>query len=320
MEYIFVVVGIVLILLGANWLVDGGSAIAKRFGISDMVIGLTIVAMGTSAPELSVNVFSAISGSTDIALGNVVGSNIGNIFLILGITALISPIPINKNTKWIEIPFNLFAVLILLLLANDAIVNDGDASSSLSRIDGVVMLLFMGLFLAYTYKTAKRGIGGAIADEIKVMPTWKSVSFVVLGFTGLIIGGKILVTGAVDIASAWGMSEKVIGLTIVAIGTSLPELATSIVAAIKGKTDIAVGNVIGSNIFNILLILGITSFIKEIPLVGTINYDLLIMLLASFLLFITAFTFRRNKVDRWEGIIFLLIYAGYLTFTITAVK
>lgn len=316
MDYLFIILGITFILLGANWLVDGGSAIAKKFGISDMMIGLTIVAMGTSAPELSVNIFSAINGSTDIAIGNVVGSNIGNIFLILGITAIICPIPINKNTKWIEIPFNLFAALILLLLANDNIINQYGNQSSLSRIDGIIMLLFMSLFLAYTYKTAKRGIGGGMNENVKTMPIWRSTSLILIGFVGLIGGGKLLVDSAVSIASNIGMSQKVIGLTIVAIGTSIPELATSVVAAIKGKTDIAVGNIIGSNIFNVLFVLGSTAIISEIPLIATVNYDLIVMLFASLFLFITAFTFKKNKVDRWEGVIFLVVYILYLIFTI----
>jgi len=307
--------GIAVIILSAGWLVDGASSLAKKIGISDMVIGLTIVAFGTSSPELAVNIFSAISGATDIAIGNIIGSNICNIMLILGVSALIYPLAINNNTKWKEIPLSLLAAVVLLFMTNDVFINNDQAGDFLSRGDGLVLLCFMMIFLSYTYILALKG-EVSVEEYVEIIPVWKSLLMIGAGLTGLFLGGKYLVVGAIDIARMIGISEKVIGLTIVAIGTSLPELATSAVAAYKKKTDIAVGNVIGSNIFNIFFVLGITSVINPLPFNKTVNIDLAFCISASLLLFLTTFTFRRSSIDRFEGAFFLVLYVSYLVYLV----
>lgn len=306
--------GIALVIFSANWLVDGASSIAKKFGLSDLVIGLTIVAFGTSAPELTVNLFSALQGNTDIAIGNVLGSNIANIFLILGVASIIYPLSIQRNTTWKEIPLSFLAAVVLGILANDQLIDGSAAGSFVSRIDGLVLLCFFVIFMVYTAEIARNQTD---TDEgIKPMPLWKSGLLVVAGLLGLFFGGKFLVEGAVNIAEQLGMSQKLIGLTIVAIGTSLPELATSIVAALKKKTDIAIGNVVGSNIFNIFFILGITSTVQPLPFSPSINLDILVTIFASFILFLSTMVIGQRKVVRAEGIIFLLIYIVYIVYSI----
>ena len=315
MTYLFLIGGIVAIVLSANWLVEGASSIAKKFGISDLVVGLTIVAFGTSAPELTINIFSAMEGSTDIAIGNVLGSNIANIFLILGISAIIYPLVIQKNTTWKEIPFSLLAAVVLGIIANDVWIDGNPAGNFVSAIDGLVLLAFFIIFLVYTLEIAKEQ--QAVTDELtKFLPMWKAILFVVLGLLGLYFGGKYFVQGAIEIASQLGMSERLIGLTIVAVGTSLPEMATSVVAAYKKNADIAVGNVVGSNIFNIFFILGVTALIKPLPFTAASNFDIMVTIAASLLLFLTTLTLGRKKVDRVEGVIFLLLYGAYLFYII----
>ncbi|HOP62824.1 MAG TPA: calcium/sodium antiporter [Spirochaetota bacterium] len=314
-SFVFLCGGLAAIIFSAGWLVDGASSLAKRFGISDMVIGLTIVAFGTSAPELTVNIFSAVKGSTDIAIGNIIGSNISNILLILGTTSLIYPLAINNNTKWKEIPLSLLAAVVLLVMANDIAVNNDVSGDFLSRGDGIILLCFMMIFFSYTYILAMKG-EVAQDEHVKNLPVWRSTLFVLAGIIGLFVGGKYLVEGAVDIAKMIGISERVIGLTIVAVGTSLPELATSAVAAYRRKTDIAVGNVIGSNIFNIFLVLGITSVINPLPFNNTINLDIAVCIVASLILFLTTFTFKRSYIDRGEGGFFLVLYFSYIIYLI----
>ncbi|NJK95156.1 MAG: calcium/sodium antiporter [Bacteroidales bacterium] len=322
MDILFLIGGIAVVILGANWLVDGASAIAKKLGISDIVVGLTIVAFGTSAPELTVNIFSALKGSTDIAIGNVLGSNISNILLILGITCLINPVEILTATKWKEIPFSLLAVLVMGIVSNDVLI-DGANSNFISMIDGFILLSFMTIFMVYTFEMARRQSNAVPVDiytttegsgsQISLI---KAIFFIGLGLLALFFGGKYLVEGAVSIAKILGMSEKVIGLTIIAIGTSLPELATSAVAAYKKKSDIAVGNIVGSNIFNVFFVLGTTSVITPIPFDSSVNFDIGVAMIASILLFVTTVTFRKQKIDRVEGLIFLSIYTGYIAFSI----
>lgn len=316
MTYLFLVGGIVAIVLSANWLVEGASSIAKKFGISDLVVGLTIVAFGTSAPELTINIFSALEGSTDIAIGNVLGSNIANIFLILGISAIIYPLVIQKNTTWKEIPFSLLAAVVLGIIANDELIDNSPTGNFVSAADGLVLLCFFVIFLVYTLEITKSQ--PAAAEEVvgKPLPFWRASLYVVLGLLGLYFGGKYFVQGAISIASELGMSERLIGLTIVAVGTSLPELATSVVAAYRKNADIAVGNVVGSNIFNIFLILGLTSVIKPLPFSAASNFDIMVTIAASLLLFLTTMTFGRKKIDRVEGVIFLLLYGAYLFYII----
>lgn len=312
MSYIFIIGGIVAIALSANWLVDGASSLAKRFGISDIVIGLTVVAFGTSAPELTINLISAFKGSTDIAIGNILGSNIMNIFLILGISAIIHPLVIQKNTTWKEIPLSLLAAVVLGIMANDVWLNNDPAGNSISVIDGLVLLCFFIIFLVYTLEIARNQ--PELEENIPKMPIWKALVFIGISLVGLFFGGKYFVEGAIDIATQWGMSERVIGLTIVAIGTSLPELATSVVAAFKKNADIAVGNAVGSNLFNIFLILGTTAVIKPLPFSVESNFDIGVAILASLMLFLTTLTFGRKKVDRVEGGIFLLLFIAYIIY------
>ena len=315
LNYVFLFGGMALIIFSANWLVDGASSIAKKFGISDLVIGLTIVAFGTSAPELTVNVFSALQGSTDIAIGNVLGSNIANIFLILGIAALIYPLSVQKNTTWKEIPLSLLAAIVLGIVANDQLIDQNPQGSDISRTDGMVLLAFFLIFLVYTFEIVNNQ---PETDEgVKPMPLWKGIALVLTGLLGLYFGGKYLVEGASNIAKEFGLSERIIGLTIVAVGTSLPELATSVVAAFKKKADIAIGNVVGSNIFNIFFILGLTAVIEPLPFNPASNIDVLVTIFASLLLFITTFTLGRRSVDRIEGGVFILIYIGYIVYSIT---
>lgn len=314
--YLFLIGGVAAIVYSANWLVEGASSIAKKFGISDLVVGLTIVAFGTSAPELTVNVFSAVEGSTDIAIGNVLGSNIVNIFFILGVSAMIHPLLIQKNTTWKEIPLSLLAAVVLGIVANDQWIDNSPSGNFVSAIDGLVLLCFFAIFLVYTIEITKNQPVITTEESDIPLPLWKALLYVMLGLLGLYFGGKYFVQGAISIASQLGMSERLIGLTIVAVGTSLPELATSVVAAYKKKADIAVGNVVGSNIFNIFFILGITSLIKPLPFGEASNFDIGVTILASLLLFLTTLTFGRKKIDRIEGVIFVLLYAGYIFYII----
>ncbi len=312
LPYIFLVAGFIILLKGADLLVDGASSIAARMKISPLVIGLTVVAFGTSAPELFVNVYASLKGSTDIAIGNVLGSNIANIFLILGCAAIIYPLTIHHNTTWKEIPFSLLAAVVLGVMANDFLI-DHDGQSILTRSDGIILLCFFGIFMYYVVEVAKE-TGGMSHDEIPLMSGMKSTLFIFLGLAGLVLGGQWIVNGAVSIAKQFNVSESFIGLTIVAIGTSLPELATSIIAARKKNIDIAVGNVVGSNIFNIFLILGISATIKPLPFQAANLPDVMVTLLASALLFGFIFLGQRHILQRWQGIMFVTLYAIYLLY------
>lgn len=316
MDYIFLIGGIILIIFSANWLVDGASSLAKRFGVSDLVIGLTIVAFGTSAPELTVNIFSALEGSTDIAIANVLGSNIANIFLIVGISSIIYPLVIQKNTTWKEIPLSLLAAVVLGIIANDQLIDQSLLPNMVSRTDGLVLLAFFMIFLVYTVEIA-RNQPGEDEENIQLMSVSRAFLLIVAGLAGLYFGGKYLVEGAVNIAKEIGLSERVIGLTIIAVGTSLPELATSIAAAYKKKADIAIGNIVGSNIFNIFFILGTTAVISPLPFSVSINFDIMMTIFASLMLFLTTITLGRKKVDRTEGVIFLLIYISYIIYSLS---
>lgn len=314
--YLFLIGGIAAIVLSANWLVEGASAIARKFGISDLVVGLTIVAFGTSAPELTVNVFSALEGSADIAISNVLGSNIVNILFILGAAAIIHPLVMQKNTTWKEIPLSLLAAVVLGIIANDQWIDNSPSGNFVSAIDGLVLLSFFAIFLVYTIEISKNQSIATTEEASALFPVWKASLFVVLGLLGLYFGGKYFVQAAITIASQLGMSERLIGLTIVAVGTSLPELATSMVAAYKKNADIAVGNVVGSNIFNIFFILGVTALISPLPFGSASNFDVVVTIVASLLLLITTFTFGRKKIDRIEGVVFVLLYAGYIYYII----
>jgi len=313
LPYLLIIAGFILLIKGADFLVNGASSIARRINVSDLVIGLTIVAFGTSTPELFVNIFASIKGNTDIAIGNVLGSNIANIFLILGVSAVIYPLTVTKGTVWKEIPFSLLAILVLGILANDRLI-DKSNSSALLRTDGLVFLSFFIIFLYYSVSIAKRIEGMEEHVPSKQYGLVKSLLWVMLGLTSLTLGGKWIVDGAVKLATRFGMSQSLVGLTIVAVGTSLPELATSAMAAYKRNVEIAVGNVVGSNIFNIFFVLSASSIIKPLPFKETNNIDIGMVILAELLLFAFMFTGRKRLLDRWEGIVFLSLYAAYIIF------
>ncbi|RAU82400.1 calcium/sodium antiporter [Pontibacter arcticus] len=316
LTYILFVIGFVLLIKGADILVSGASSIAKRYNISDMVVALTIVSFGTSMPELIVNILASMQGQSAIAIGNVFGSNVANLLLILGVAAIICPLPIKRNTILTEIPFSLIATLLVGFLANATIFTDTD-QLFISRADGFILLAFFIMFMAYIYNVAKTNHDDEIVDDSSpVMPVMKAVIYIVLGVTALFLGGKWVVDGAVEIAQSFGLSESFIGLTIVAIGTSLPELVTSAIAAYKRNIDIAVGNVIGSNIFNLLWILGISAVINPLPFSTISNTDILMMIFASTLLIIAMPIGKKNAIDRWNGVLFLLIYAAYIFYLV----
>ena len=315
LTYLLFIVGFVILIKGADLLVDGASAIAGRFNISDLVIGLTVVAFGTSTPELFVNLMASFQGNTDIAIGNVVGSNIANVFLILGVSSIIYPLAVAKGTVWKEIPFSLLAAIVLFVVANDQLL-DGSQVSDLTRIDGLVFLSFFIIFIYYTTSIATRieGMEEHIPDR---RYGWlRSSLYIVLGLAGLTFGGKWIVDGAIALAAKFGMSESLVGLTIVAVGTSLPELATSAVAAYKRNVEIAVGNVVGSNIFNIFFVLGISAIIKPLPYQMKNNRDIGVVIFSSLLLFLFMFTGKKRSVDRWEGIVFLACYGVFLAYIV----
>lgn len=318
MVYILFLIGFVFLVKGADFLVDGSSSLAKKMHIPDIVIGLTIVALGTSMPELIVNIFSSLSGNSGIAIGNILGSNISNILLILGISSLFCPLIVKKNTLNKEIPFSILATVALLFLASDSIFTKG-AESMLSISDGLVLILFFAIFMYYTVSIAKANKDEGDDESVKTYPVWKSLIMVAGGIIGLALGGRWIVNGAVSIAQMFHMSETLIGLTIVAIGTSLPELATSVAAARKKKSDIAIGNVVGSNIFNILFVLGISSSIKALPFETGNILDIAMVLLCSVLLMIFVLIGKKKKeyrLERWGGIIFILLYIAYVTFLV----
>lgn len=308
---LIVVLGFLFLIKGADLLVVGASTVARRFNVSDMVIGLTVVAFGTSAPELAVNLLAAAQKTTDIAIGNVVGSNIANIFLVLGIASLFRPLQVTLGIVWREIPMCLLAAVVLAVLANDRLI-DGGAANVLTRIDGFVLLSFFTIFLYYTVAGALQVKGIEAFAPTHAPGARRALLFICLGLAGLVGGGQLIVSGAVNISRQLGISEAVIGLTVVALGTSLPELATSVVAARKGNADIAVGNVVGSNIFNILFVLGISAVVQPLPFRTERNLDIGVVLLATILLFVFMFTSRRFVVDRWEGLLCVALYVGYI--------
>lgn len=377
MMYFLFIVGFVLVIKGADLLIDGASSLARKFGISSIIIGLTVVAFGTSVPELVINVFSAIQGNTDVALGNIIGSNVANILLILGLTAAIFPLDVKITTAWKEVPFSLFAAFLLFILCNDSLI-DGTKESFLSRGDGIVLFAFFGIFLYYVIEMALRHKDEAPilvdidlnnnSDDKKIMPagnvknkltevknnstetdveeikqtnteTSKEVSgnketkdgkksgdkelsgmsiffYIIGGLIALVFGGKWVVDGAIKIAMKFGMSEFLVSATIVAVGSSLPELVTSLVAAYKKEPDLSVGNIVGSNIFNIFWVLGISAIIRPIPVKIGINMDLIFLMVITLYLFLFMFIGKKYKLERWQGIFFTVLYVFYVIYII----
>ncbi|MFH0818809.1 MAG: calcium/sodium antiporter [Patescibacteria group bacterium] len=307
------IIGFIFLIKGADLLVDGSSAIAKKFKISNLVIGLTIVSFGTSAPELLVNIMASFKGSADIAIGNIIGSNIANLLLILGLAAVIYPLKVKHGTTWKEIPLSLLAIIVVGLLLNDQLIDKIDPSM-LSRIDGFVLLLFFIIFLYYTFGIAK--VEGQDNEQIKHEPVIKSLIMISIGILGLYLGGQWIVNGAVFFAIKFGLSEALIGLTIIAVGTSLPELAASAMAAYKHNADIAVGNVVGSNIFNLFWILGISSIINPIIFNVVLNTDIMILIIGTVMLFSFMFIGTKHLMNRWQGSLFIVGYFVYIVFLI----
>lgn len=314
-NFLMVVIGFVLLIKGADYLVNGASSLAKRFNVSDIAIGLTVVAMGTSAPELVVNIISGsvedgASGANEVVYGNIIGSNIFNIFLILGISSIIYPLTVEKNALWKEVPFSLLATFIFFVLVNDALFF-GSAQSGLDVKDGIILLCLFVLFLGYIFLNIRRNPASEVED-IEVFSNLRTTLMIVFGIAGLVLGGKWIVDNATAIAKYFDVSDKMIGLTILAAGTSLPELATSAVAAYQKKSDLAVGNIVGSNIFNLLLVLGTTSLIHA-PLIFTpsLNIDLYIVMVGTIMLFLFMFTFNKFKLDRAEGVVYLIGFIAY---------
>jgi len=319
MNILLLIGGLILILLGANGLTDGAASVAKRFRIPPIVIGLTIVAFGTSAPELTVSVSSALKGSADIAIGNVVGSNIFNTLMIVGCTALFAPIVITRNTLRKEIPLCILSSIVLLICANDVFL-DKASENILNRVDGLLLLCFFVIFMGYTFAIASKPATmeqqaeyPVIEEEteIKSLPWWKSILYIIGGLAALIYGGQLFVDGATGIARNLGVSESIIGLTLVAGGTSLPELATSIVAALKKNPEIAIGNVIGSNLFNIFFVLGCSASITPLHLSGITNFDLFTLVGSGILLWLFGLFFAKRTITRIEGGIMILCYVAY---------
>lgn len=304
--------GLALILFGANWLVDGSSSIAKRFGISEFVIGLTIVGIGTSTPEMVVSFLSAFQGKADMSIGNIVGSNIFNTLMILGVTALIAPMAITKSNLKRDIPLNIFVTVLLILLGMNFTIF-GLGQDQLSRIDGAILLV---IFAWYLYTSFKSDTADEDGEGIKEYKTGISVLLIAAGLGALIAGGKLFVNSATELAKMFGVSDKFIAITVMAAGTSMPELATCVVAALKGRGQLALGNVLGSNISNILLILGGSALICPLSFGGMTYVDLGIVLVSAIFILASAYMFKKKQLDRFEGIVLLLMEAGYMWYLI----
>lgn len=303
---VFIAIGFAMLMVGAKWLVDGSSAIARKYHIPEIVIGLTIVSIGTSMPELMVSFTSALEGHSDISVGNVIGSNLCNLLLILGLTSIVTPLVFSKTTKDYDISIMLFSTIIVLLLANKGNI--------LSRADGILLLVLFIFFILYTIKIAQKSMNNCKENEVEI-PKGKMIISVIKILVGIVLlkfGGDISVNNAVEVAQILGVSERIIGVTIVAIGTSLPELITSIVAAFKKEIDIAIGNIVGSNIFNLLLILGVSATISPIVYSIEYNLDFILLSIASLLLLCFAMFGKKDTMTRFNGLIYLLMYGGYM--------
>ncbi len=317
---ILFILGFILLIKGADIMIEGSSSLARKYGISSFVIGLTIVAFGTSAPEFTISVLASLRGSTGIALGNIIGSNISNTLLILGVSAIIYPLWVKKSTVNREIPFSLLSIIAVGVLVNDFLI-DHTPPSGLTRIDGLILILFFSIFIYYTFGMLKskenifqKTVNEFTEDEPKEYRTWISFIMITVGLIGLGLGGKLIVDNAIKLAHILGLSEALVGLTIIALGTSLPELAASAVAAHKKHADIAVGNIIGSNIFNFLLVLGAASIITPIGFNEYLNVDLMILFLVTVLLLFLIYIGKKNILGRWEGMTLLILYIAYIIF------
>ena len=310
MTALIIVFGFIFLLLGAEGLVDGASGLAKRFGISNLVIGMTVVAFGTSMPEFVVNMLSVAEGQTDLALTNIVGSNIINIFVILGLTALVYPIASARSARVFDIPMNILAGVVVLVAV--LVTLPFESVPGMSRLSGVILLLIFGIFMYHSVKTAKAEPDSTA--DFKPMPLAKALIYIVLGLAGLIIGGEMIVRGSVRVATELGVPDAIIGLTIVALGTSLPELATSVVAATKHNCDLALGNIVGSVSFNVFFILGTSALIRPLPAYEGIILDGIMATLGAVLVWLGVISNRQHQLKRWHGALLLTVYAAYLTY------
>lgn len=316
LTFFILVAGFVLLIKGADFFVSGSSSLGVKLHIPQMVIGLTIVALGTSLPEFFINIIGSISHKNDIVLGNILGSNIFNVLLILGISAVIFPVMVKKNTVWHEIPFVFLVSFVLFVLSNDTIF--GSTESEISRGDGIILLIFLGFFLLYLFRLSRQEDSH---EEIKCeMKMWKIILFILTGITGLIAGGNLVVDSAVKIAVYLGISEKLIAVTIIAMGTGLPELVTSVVASCKKNSSLALGNIVGSNIFNILLVISFSAVISPVKISsGVYLADFSVLLLSSVVLFVSMFIFKKSVITRFEGVIYLLLYSCFIFYNVSSV-
>jgi cation:H+ antiporter len=311
LNLLLLVTGFTVLILGANFLVNGASSFARRFRVSELAVGLTIVAFGTSTPELVVNIIASRNGLNEALLGNVIGSNVFNLLFILGISGTILPIIVQQKTVWLEIPISMIAVLVLFVMAN---VVSKDAIAMIGLSEGIILLVFFAAFMVYIFFNLRSAVPESTPSASK--PVMLSIALIIIGLTALILGGKLVVNESSKLAAQLGMSEKLIGLTIISIGTSLPELATSVVAALKKNSDMAIGNIIGSNIFNIFFVLGICAIINPIAYPLALNIDLLILGISTLLLFTAMFTGKKKKLDRWESMLLVVLFIGYLIYII----
>ncbi len=311
LSYLLFVAGFALLIKGADFLIKGATKIAYRYHVSDIVIGLTIVSLGTSLPELIINLFASFKGNAPIAIGNIFGSNVANVLLILGLSAIFNPLPLKKNTIYSEIPFAIIAALLVGFLANAAF-SDTETHLIIDRADGAILMFFFLMFMLYIFKIARKNNEEAQFARIDESSLKKPVGFIIFGMVMLFFGGEWVVNGASKIASDMGLSQEFIGLTIVALGTSLPELVTSVIAAKNKSVDIAVGNVIGSNIFNLLWVLGISALIKPLPFDVINNIDILVMVFSTTIIILALGLDGKNRINRFSGIIFILLYATYI--------
>lgn len=312
LQFLILAAGLILILLGANYLVDGASSVAKKFGLSEFIIGVTIVGIGTSAPEMVVSILSAIQGKADMAIGNVVGSNIFNTFMILGVTALIAPLTITKDNLKKDIPLNIVVTALLILLGMNLSIF-GVGENKICRLDGALML---GIFVWYLWSSFRNCKTDDEDSDIKIYPMWLAAVMIVGGLAGLVFGGRLFVNSATEIAKAMGVSDKFIAITIMAAGTSMPELATCVVAALKGRGQLALGNILGSNISNILLILGVSSIITPLSMNGITVVDMSAVLISAIFIFLSVYLFKKKQLDRIEAVLLLLMEAGYMWYLI----
>ena len=311
---LLLIVGFVALIVGANWLVDGATSIGIRAKLSPLIIGLTIVAFGTSLPELIINVFSCFKGSSGLAIGNIVGSNIMNILLILGVAAVIFPIDVDRISIRRDIPVGFFATALLFVMANDFFMS---SSHTINWIEGLGLLLCAVGYLYLTMLKNEKPDTSVEAVQIP-LPWWKTILFLVFGILGLYVGGELVSNNAQTIAKAWGMSDAMIGLTVVAMATSLPELITSVVAATKKNAGIAIGNVMGSNILNIFVVLGVSGLITPLQFDPKMNLTLILLFVANLLMFLFVFTGKGRKISRFEGSLMILAYTGFMVYTILA--